>query len=285
MRLIPAISDAQVDSETAVAINEQLHELSGMSMGELGQRLLDLLKTYMPFMVSAALFFVLGFVLIRILMRFLKKMLKTSKTDETLHGFILSTVRIVLYVILAITCVGILGVNFTPLITALGALGLAVSLAVRDILANLAGGISVLFSRPFAKGDYVEINGQPGTIREIGMAYTILQTVDNKKTYLPNGDVAKATIINYSAEPNRRLDLPFYVKQSSDFELAKQLALQVVDREPLALKDPKPAVRLTDQTYGYVKMTVFVWSKNAELFELKSRLISDIRCILREQDL
>ena len=281
-------AEIPIDPETAEAIGENitgsLQELSHLSLSQIAQRFADSFTKALPSIGTAVVFFLVGYLLIRLLMRFLRHTLERTKTDTTLYGFILSTIKIVLFVILGITCIGILGVNFTPLLTALGALGLAVSLAVRDILANIAGGIALLFSRPFAKGDYVEVSGQPGTVREIGMVYTILQTIDNKKIYLPNGDVAKATIINYSAEPIRRLDLTFTIGRNSDFSHVKELALEVIEKSTLALADPPPIIRFSDQTYAYVKMTVFVWTETANILQLKSDLIGDIREALRQTE-
>lgn len=286
MKLIPA--EISINSDTAEAIsenlNETIQEISSMSWREIFSAMLRFSVEKLPSVGLALLVLVAGYVLIRIFMRFLRRMMGAAKkADETLNGFILSTVRIVLYVVLGITCAGILNVNLVPLITLLGAMGLAASLAMKDILANLAGGLSILFSRPFSKGDYVEIGSAAGTVAEIGMVYTILQTLDNKKTYVPNGDVAKAVVVNYSVEAVRRLDLTFFIREGTDFEKAKQMAIALIDRNPLALKKPEPVVRFTDQTVSYVRMTVYVWASNADLFELKSELIADLRSELQER--
>lgn len=280
-------AEIALDPETAETIseniNETFHELSAMSWRDILVGIQRFLSEKLPSVGLALLVLAVGYMLVRLLMRFLKRLLESSKVaDATLNGFVLSTVRIVLYVVLVITCAGILNVNLVPLITLLGAMGLAVTLAMQDILANLAGGLSILFSRPFSKGDYVEIGGAAGTIREIGMVYTVLQTLDNKKTFVPNGDVAKAVVVNYSAEPMRRLDLTFYIRDTADYAKAKRTALALIDRNPLALKTPAPFVRFTDQTPAFVRMTVYVWANTGDLFELKSELIADLRSELQD---
>ena len=275
-----------VDTEgISEELSQTIEEIQGMSLSQIAASLKGMIVDNLPALGKSLLLLVAGYLLIRLFVRFMGRILRRSKADEALHSFILSAIKIILYVILAITCVGSLGVNFTPMIAALGAFGLAISLAVQDILANIAGGISVLFSRPFSKGDYVEVRGQPGTIAEIGMVYTKLVTLDNKIIYLPNGDVAKATVVNYSIEPVRRIDLVFNIKETSDLDRAKAMMLEVIRENPLALADPAPILRFTDQTYAHVKLTIMVWAKSEDLFEMKSQLIADIRRRLLQEGL
>jgi len=274
--------DVAAAEELSENITSSLDRLSGMSLRELLNGALLALQKNLPKAGWMLVALLIGYILIRLLYRFLHKVLKRSKVDPAQHSFILSTVKIVLYVLLGITCVGILGINLTPMIAALGALGLAVSLAVRDILANIAGGISILFSRPFTKGNFVEINTLSGTIIEIGMVYTTLKTVDNKIIYLPNGDISRATVINYSAEPVRRLDLTFNIRENASFDDVREMMFEVITGSPWALANPQPIVRLSDQSYSYVQMSVLVWVNTKDLFDLKNYLIGEIRKRLLE---
>lgn len=127
-----------------------------------------------------------------------------------------------LKVLVLLCAAGTLGINTTSLITLLGAVGLAASLAVKDSLASLAGGFMVLFSKPFSKGDFIETNSVSGTVENITLTYTTLKTPDNKRIYIPNGEISTSKIVNYSAEETRRLDLVYSISYQDDILLAKK---------------------------------------------------------------
>lgn len=269
--------DQSAVEEIGETVSASIDRIRGMSPEQLLQSFLDAAAGKIPAVGSALLIFVVGFVLIRVLLRVIRHLFQRAHLDETLHTFVLSTAKIVLYILLVLSCVGVLGVNLAPFVAALGVFGLAISLAVRDVLTDIAGGISLLFSRPFAKGDYVEIGAQAGTVAEIGIVYTVLTMLDNKRVYLPNGDVSKSSIINYSKEPNRRLDVTFSLRGSSDLVRAKKLMLEVIEKNSLALRDPAPLIWMTDQNFALVKATAMVWVEKAQFLELKNQLITDIR--------
>lgn len=159
---------------------------------------------------------------------FIAKFSKKTKIDPLLHTVILSVTKIALLVLLAISVLDKLGIPTTSIITSLGAVGLAISLAVKDSIATLAGGVVILVLKPFNLGDYVEIDGLGGTVREITMFNTVLNTPDNKRISLPNDSVYKAKVVNYSAEPNRRLDLVFTIGYNDDYDKAKALIEKVI---------------------------------------------------------
>jgi small conductance mechanosensitive channel len=230
------------------------------------------------------LIFVAGFVFIRVVLRLGKRVLSRGGIDEAQHAFILSAIKIIGYMVLLVTCLGILGVPLTPMITALGAAGLALSLAVQDTLGNIAGGISVLFSRPFSKGNFVSVGSMTGTVMEIGLIYTLLHTVDNKHVYLPNGDVAKATIVNFSREKLRRLDLLFPVRAGADLDKVRRIILEEISLAPLAQKDPAPTVRASEQTLAVIKMICCVWVKPEDYLELSGYLIEHVQKRFTEEE-
>ncbi len=232
---------------------------------------------FLPKIISAALVFFIGWVCIRCLLNLTEKFLKRSKIDSILHAFILSVAKIVLLVVLAISVVDALGFPTTTLITSLGAVGLALSLAIKDSLSNLAGGIVVLLVKPFNLGDYIETEGMSGTVAEIGLVHTILKTVDNKKIYLPNGDLAKAKITNYSAEPVRRLDLTFSIGYQDDFEKAKKVIGQVVARSQMALEDPAPFIRVSEHGASSINIICRVWVQQENYWELSFYLKEQVK--------
>lgn len=167
------------------------------------ERATDTLTAFIPRLLGVLVFLAVMHIVITALNRFIKKILSRSKIDPTLHQFILGIIKISLWVITVISSLLILKVPTSPLVTILGSAGLAFSLALKDSLANVAGGISILLNRPFAKGDVIDIKTATGaiqttgTVQTIDLVYTNIITEDGTLVYLPNGDVAKAVIINH----------------------------------------------------------------------------------------
>lgn len=229
---------------------------------------------YLPRLLWALVLLAVGYVVLNALAKAFKKLLKRSRVDATLHSFIVSMSKILGGTLLIILCLGILRVPLAPLVTALGTVGLAVSLAVKDSLANIAGGMSVLFNRPFAKGDLVEIKDKIGVVRRIELVYTLLMTDDDKLVYLPNGDVAKSVIINYTTEPLRRLDMQFSAEMS--FEAAQAIILRVLQSSAFLLPSPAPVLRVYGQEGNMLLIICKVWAKQEHADELEMPLRQEI---------
>ena len=259
-------------SDTAV-ISERIEQLENIDPSQAFTAVQRFFLRYGPSILWALGAWVVGYLLIAALKYFLKRLLKRTKVDKSQHKFILSALTILCQIVLLITCLGILGVPPTPLVTTLGAAGLAISLALQGTLGNIAGGISVLFSKPFSKENFVAIGSTTGTVKEIGLVYTLLHTSDNKHVYLPNGDVAKATIINYSRERLRRVELLFPVRADADFEEVKAILLSVIKAAPLAQPDPTPIVRASELSVAFVKFSCLVWTEPAHVLNLTAYLI------------
>lgn len=232
--------------------------------------------------LSAIVLFALGWFLIGLLIKGFSKALKKSKIDITLHTFMKSLVRISLIVLLAITIAPMLGIPSTSLVTALGAVGLALSLAVKDGLANLAGGLVLLTTKPFVVGDYIEAEGVGGTVAKIDLVHTMLRTIDNKEIFIPNGQMSNAKVVNYSAEPLRRLDLEFQIGYHDDLDAAKALVAEIVARHPLALKEPAPFLRLSKLGQSAVTLTSRVWVASGDYWELNFDLLEQVKAAFDE---
>ena len=227
--------------------------------------------------VNAALVGAVGWFLIRFLLNTTARFLKKTKIDPLLHSVILSVAKIGMLVLLAISVLEVLGIPTASIITSLGAVGLAISLAVKDSIATLAGGVVILLLKPFTLGDYVEIGGIGGTVQEITMFSTVLTTTDNKRISLPNDSVSKANVINYSAEPNRRLDLVFTIGYNDDYDKARAVIEKVIRDCPLALEDPAPVVRMSGHGASSIEITTRVWVKNADYYELKFQMYEKVK--------
>lgn len=172
------------------------------------EKLKSVLIDFTPRLLGVLIFLAVSHIVIKGLSAFLKNILKKSKIDPTLHSFILGVLKYSIWIIVMIIALIILGIPTTPLVTIMGSVGLALSLALKDSLANVAGGISILFSRPFDKNDSIDVksyssaNGFSGTVKKIDLFYTQIITDDGDMVYLPNGDVSKSVVTNHSRKKN-----------------------------------------------------------------------------------
>ncbi len=229
--------------------------------------------------IFALIVFFIGYFIIKALQKPLKKWLTKLKIDISFHAFILSLAKITLTVLLGMSCLEMSGlVKATSLVTALSAVGLAVSLAVKDSLSNLAGGMTVLFTKPFEVGDFIDVCGYSGTVTEIGIAHTMLKTVDNKIIYLPSSDVAKAQITNYSKEPTRRLDIKFSVGYQDDFEKAEKIILDTAEKSGLILHEPaEPFARVCAHSSSSIDIQFRVWVKSENYWDLHFYMYEQVK--------
>lgn len=235
------------------------------------------LINYYPSLIGALILLAAGMALIHFAVKLLFKGLKKSRVDVTMHHFIASTVKIALYTLLALLIVSTLGVPTAPLVTSLGAAGLALSLALKDTLSNVASGVVLLYNHPFKHGDYVEVNGRQGTVLEINYTYTKLKTEDNKVVFIPNSKVSSADIINFSGEKTRRLDLEFHISYEDNFEQARSLILDVLRRNEHALRTPEPLVRMSAHRDYAVAIACLVWVQRENYLSLKYDLLEQVK--------
>ena len=191
-----------------------------------------------------------------------------EKVEPNTRTFVLSALKWLLYVILVVSIVAILGVPMASVITVLGTAGAAIALSLQGSLSNLAGGIMLVIFRPFKVGDFVEASGVTGTVKEITLFYTVLNTVDNCRINVPNGALMNANIIDYSAEETRRVDLTFASAKSEDPQKIQSLMLEVMDQNEKVLKDPAPFARISGGTNEAMQFTVRAWCKTADYWDV-----------------
>ncbi len=198
-------------------------------------------------LVSAILVLAIGWRLIRFLIRRLSKGRGFRKLDDGARSFLTSLLSISLRVLLFLTVAAMLGIPMTNMVAVLGSAGLALGLALQGSLSNFAGGLMLLLFKPFHIGDYIDTHTDSGTVEEITIFYTTLITPDNRKITIPNGTLSNATLVNYSAQTTRRVDLNFSVAYSSDLETVKAALMRVATAHELVLADPEPMARLHQQ--------------------------------------
>lgn len=224
-------------------------------------------KITLASLVPALLYLVCGVMLTRLVMSAAAKALKGSRIDKTLHRFILTFLRLTLYMLVFMTVAGALGVQISSFVALLGVAGLAVSLSLQGILSNFSCGIVLLSIKPFKAGDYVEIGGVAGTVRDVGFFHTKIASGDNRIIYIPNSEISSTKIINYTATGTRRIDFVFTAGYGCPQEDVKRALRSAVDRFPKVLDDPEPFIRVS----GYkeaVEYTVRVWCRTEDYWEL-----------------
>ena len=191
-----------------------------------------------------------------------------DKIEPNTRTFVLSALKWLLYVILVVSIVAILGVPMASVITVLGTAGAAIALSLQGSLSNLAGGIMLVIFRPFKVGDFVEASGVTGTVKEITLFYTVLNTVDNCRINVPNGALMNANIVDYSAEATRRVDLSFASAKSEDPKKIQSLMLDVMEQNEKVLKDPAPFARISGGTNEAMQFTVRAWCKTEDYWDV-----------------
>lgn len=241
------------------------------------ERALEHLKDAAPTLVIALIVFIAGIIVSRLITRVVRRAMNRSNIDGAARNFLLSVIRIMLYMVVIIMALSVLNVPMSSVITIFGAAGLAVSLALQNCLSNLCGGFIILFSKPFSAGDTIELDGSVGNVEEISILYTKIQTFDGKTIYIPNGKVSDAKLINYTASPTRRIDLLFSIGYGDDFRKARELILGIISGNNDFLTDPEPVVRMTSHEESSIAIAVKVHVLNENYESMRYYLIESVK--------
>ena len=213
--------------------------------------------------LPALLILVGGIFVIRIVLKIADKTMRKTHLEKAAVTLVRSVIRVALYLLLLLLTASSLGIDVTGVVALASVLTLAISLSVQNALTKMIGGFTLLNTRPFVSGDFVEIGGQTGTVKEIGMTYTKLATVDNKTVSIPNGTVVSTEIINYTANGTRRVDI--LVSASYDDPVDKVLeALLEAARIPTALETPAPFAGVKNYNDSAIEYVLQVWCNCAD---------------------
>jgi len=232
---------------------------------------------FIPTLLLAIIVFVVGFFLNKIILNIFSKGAEHSKLDQTVNKFLSSVIKIVVTSIVIIVVLSIIGIPMTSIITVLGTMGVAVGLALKDSLSNVAGGVILLINRTIKVGDYVEIGAYSGTVDEVSILFTKITTVDNKDVFIPNGTVSTSAITNYSMEGNRRVDLVFGISYNNDHKKAISVINSVLEKHPLVLNEPESFVRLGELGASSLNITVRAWAKNDDYWTVYFDLLEQVK--------
>lgn len=224
-------------------------------------------------LVAIVLFFV-GRFLIGRLRKVSSRILLRKKMDETIRSFLDSLINITLKILLAIIIVGQLGVQTASFAAIIAAASLAIGMAMKDNLGNFAGGVMILFNRPFKVKDRILAQGQDGVVQSIGILYTILLTPDHRTLYIPNGPLSTGTIVNYSSQSTRRVDVTFTLGYGARLDKIKAIVKDIVAANAAILLAPEPVIELTTLNNGSIEVAVRVWA-NGENFAIVNRYLNE----------
>ena len=248
----------------------------------------DLLGTVSVFttasLLPAALLLVAGILAIRAVMNLIQELLDKSKLEKAAHSLIKSLARVVLYILLGLMVAAKLGIDVTGIIALASVLTLAVSLALQNMLANVIGGFTLLYTKPFRSGDYVDIGAESGTVTEIGIAYTKLQTPDNKMISIPNASVVAGDIVNYTITGTRRVDV--VAKAAYCVPTQKVLdALVQAGTLDNVLMDPAPQAVIVNYGESAIEYSLRVWTKTDDYWDVLFAINKNIKDIFDAQEI
>lgn len=251
---------------------------------------MDELKTWlrglgtgaMSKVLGAVVVLVIGITLIRLIMKLVKRTLEKSRLEKAAHSLITSLIRVVLYLLLGLMVASSLGIDVTGVVALASVLSLALSLSVQDALTNVIGGFTLLYTKPFVSGDYVEVAGQAGTVQEIGIAYTKLTTPDNKLISLPNSSVVASQIVNYTTTGTRRVEVVVNASYSAPIQKVLD-ALVLAGTVDNVLLEPAPMAVISEYGESAIKYSLRVWVKTENYWDVYFTILQKVRKIFEEQ--
>ena len=223
------------------------------------EKITDFGFEYAPKLIGGILVLLVGLWVTKIITKSVGKSLGKSKIDQSLVPFLRSLTNIILKVLVAITVMGMIGIQMTSFVAIIGAAGLAIGMALSGTLQNFAGGVIILILKPFKIGDFIEAQGYVGTVKEISIFATMLNTPDKKLVIIPNGPLSTGPLTNFSAEPLRRVDWTFGIAYGDDIENFKRAMNDFITEDTRILKDPAPFIGLAALADSSVNFTVRVW--------------------------
>lgn len=238
---------------------------------------IDMVVGFVPKLLGAVLVLWIGFKLIKLLKRALLRLLDKRAAESSLKGFLTSFVDVLLKILLVIMAMDIIGIKATSFIAILGAMGLAIGMAMQGTLQNFAGGVILLLLKPFKVNDYIECGDYKGYVKDIRIFHTIIQPFNGRTIIIPNSELATKSLINHTKEPQIRLDLTVSVAYGSDLDKVKEVLKSTIDNENLILKEPiAPKIAVSNLNDSSVDLTLWLWVKTEDYWTLWERIRESI---------
>lgn len=230
------------------------------------------LESALPSFLGMVLIVTIGWWLSNRLVHLLRRAMTRGGADSGIVSFLCSALKTVLYIIVGLTAAAQLGMNVNTMIATLGAAGVAVGLALKENMANIAGGAQIIFTKPFRGGDYIALQNVEGTVERIEIMFTTLRTFDNREIVIPNSKVTSSVITNCSAMHTRRLDLSYLVGYDEDLTVVKQLLGETARRNSLVLNTPAPLISVGEHEENGIRVEMKLWCETERYADLYSEM-------------
>ncbi len=235
--------------------------------------------------IIALIVYYIGRWIIKRVVKIIDKICEKKSVEISLKKFLLNLSRAVMYILLVTVIIGLIGLDMTSFIAIFASAGLAVGMALSGTLQNFAGGVMILAFRPFKVGDFIEAQGQSGTVKEISLFCTIINTLDNKTIIVPNGGLSTGIVNNYSKEPIRRVDLTVSISYGDDYQLARSVIMELIESDTRIKQTPAPFIGLSTLNQSSVDIAVLLWVDAADYAGVKFSMNERIYKTLPERGL
>lgn len=234
-------------------------------------------------LLIAIVILIVSFKIINVVAKKIAKQGDKGKLDKTLAKTLAYLFKLAMKICIAICLVGYVGIDTSGLAALVVSFGACIGLALNGAVANLAGGVVILITRPFRVDDFIEAQGVSGTVEDIHITCTRIRTGDNKVVYLPNGALSAGTIINYSEKDTRRVDFTFSIGYANDFEKAKAIVMDICKSHELVLKDPAPMVRVSEHGASSINLVARVWVNSGDYWTVNFDILETVKKTFDEQ--
>ena len=229
---------------------------------------------------------VTAIIIMKIILHIVRKVMDKTSVEKVLYTFVENFIKVLFWIMIIVTILGILGVPTTTFVTVIGACGAAIALALRESLANFAGGILIILNKPFATDDLiemVEISNTLGRVKRIDLLYSILTTPDNRVITVPNGLLTNHVVINHSRADRRRVDCQFHIDYTSDIDRAREVISRIINENPIFLTDPESVIGVSAHGDNAIVIDVFVWCNTDDYYTGKYYLMEKVKLAFDEE--
>ena len=245
--------------------------------GNLWNQLSDLLSSFGISLFIALSILIIGRQVVKILIKVISTALERSNTEDTVRIFVTNLLNTLLMIVVFIAAINQLGIQTTSIIAVLGAAGLAIGLALQGSLSNFAAGILIVIYRPYKVGDYIQADNHLGTVDDIQIFSTVLKTPDNKLVIVPNGSIMNGSIVNFSNQDKRRVDIIASCSYEDDIDKVKSVLADILSKDDRILNEPKPRIAVSELADSSVNFIVRPWVKNSDYIDVYYSLLEEIK--------
>ena len=257
------IKAKKIEENTVNSLNSELSSINSLT-----EKITDWIVNTGTNIIAALLIFIIGHFAIKLIRKLINKLLSNNKIDVSIKGFVSSLVNITLNVLLVIAIIDKLGIETTSFAALLASAGVAIGMAFSGNLQNFAGGLIILLLKPYKIGDYIECQNEAGTVKEIQIFHTILNTIDNKVVYIPNGALSSGTIKNHNREDFRRISWNFAVEYGEDFNKVKKVVRNIISKDDKIMDTPEPLIVIQSLDDSSVNILVRATAKSADYWDV-----------------